>query len=374
MQQDRGLFISFACVLLGVGVLMVHSASITSWPTEFEQVYLSRHLLFLTIAVCLAVFCAFLPANFWFRAAPLLFTFTIGLLVLVLIPGVGTRVNGAQRWLRFGSFSVQPSEIAKVTLPLLTARLLYVHRERLRHWIIGTLPMLIPVGLIVPLVILQPDLGTALFLCGGFGIAMFVGNWPIRNFVITGGLLIPACFVLVSMRPYQMERISGFVSTWSDINKAPYQMKQSLYSLGVGGLQGVGIGKGTQKLSFLPEANTDFVFAVVGEELGLLGTLGLIGIWLALLIVGLRLLRPLSRDSFEFIASFTLLMQLIFQAAINVAVVTAMVPPKGISHPLVSYGGSNLVVSLISLGIVFSLTRDSSINDELAKVHSRDEF
>jgi cell division protein FtsW len=335
---------------------------------------LSRHLLFLVIAVGLAVICAFLPENFWFRAAPLLFTFTIGLLVLVLIPGVGTRVNGAQRWLRFGSFSVQPSEIVKVTLPLLTARLLYVHREKLRHWFIGTIPMLIPVGLIVPLVILQPDLGTAIFLCGGFGIAMFVGNWPIRNFVITGGLLIPACFFLVSMRPYQVERISGFVSSWSDINKAPYQMKQSMYSLGAGGLQGVGIGKGAQKLSFLPEANTDFVFAVVGEELGLLGTLGLIGVWLAFLVMGLRLLRPLNRNSFEFIASFTLLMQLVFQAAINVAVVTAMVPPKGISHPLVSYGGSNLVVSLISLGIVFSLTRDSSIKSELALADSQGEM
>lgn len=355
---------------------MVHSASITSWPTEFERVYLSRHLLFLTVAACVAVGCATIPAGVWFRAAPWLFSVTVTLLVVVLIPGLGTRVNGAQRWLRIGPISMQPSELAKITLPLLMARLLVAHREALRSWIRGVVPMLIPAAIVIPLVIMQPDLGTAIFLCGGCGLALFVGGWPIRNFVLAGTLLVPAAVLLVSMRPYQLKRITGFLASWTNIDAAPYQLRQSLYSLGAGGLQGVGIGKGIQKLSFLPEANTDFVFAVVGEELGLLGTLGLIGMWMALMFVGLRMLKPLKRDSFEFIASFTLLVQLVFQAAINVAVVTAMVPPKGISHPLISYGGSNLVVSLASLGLIFSLTRTSVENVDrtedgnLTAVHS----
>lgn len=131
-------------------------------------------------------------------------------------------------------------------------------------------------------------------------------------------------------------------------------------SLGAGGITGVGLGKGWQKLSFLPEANTDFVFAVIGEELGLVGTLGLAAVWIGLYVFGLRLLRHQPRDSFAYIAGFTLLTQLVLQAALNVAVVTAMVPPKGIPHPLLSYGGSNLVVSIVSLGIVLSLSRESA--------------
>lgn len=364
MDHNRGLFISFACVLLGVGVMMVHSASITSWPTEFEQVYLSRHLVFLLIGAAAAAICSVLPASFWYRAAPLLFTTTACLLVLVLIPGIGTQVNGARRWLRAASISLQPSEFAKITLPLLVARILEQNREELSRFVAGALPVLIPPAIVVPLVVVQPDLGTAIFLSGGCGIALFSGGWPLRNFVLIGGLLVPACLALVALRPYQLKRVTGFAAAWSDINQAPYQLKQSLYSLGAGGTNGVGLGKGTQKLSFLPEGNTDFVFAVIGEELGLMGTLGLTFIWLALLFTGLRMLRGLNRRGFEFIAAFTLLTQIAFQAALNVAVVTAMVPPKGISHPLISYGGSNLVASLISLGIVLSLTRRPHGNDE----------
>ncbi|MDB5386289.1 MAG: cell cycle protein, partial [Planctomycetaceae bacterium] len=149
--------------------------------------------------------------------------------------------------------------------------------------------------------------------------------------------------------------IIGFIDTWTDLSQAPYQIQQSLATLGAGGAWGVGLGRGWQKLSFLPEANTDFVFAVIGEELGLLGTLSVVALWGGLLFFGLRLLSRLQRGGFERIVGLTLLMQLVFQAALNIAVVTALVPPKGISHPLISCGGSNLVVSLMSLGIIVSL-------------------
>jgi cell division protein FtsW len=173
----------------------------------------------------------------------------------------------------------------------------------------------------------------------------------------------------VSLKPYQMQRISGFLAAWTDLSQAPYQLQQSLMSLGAGGVTGVGIGRGWQKLSFLPEANTDFVFAVVGEELGLIGTLGLIAVWIGLYIAGLRTLRHLPRTGFEYAAGFTLLTQLVLQAALNVAVVTAMVPPKGIPHPLLSYGGSNLVVSIVSLGIVLSLS--GGVRGPLSVVRSK---
>jgi len=158
-------------------------------------------------------------------------------------------------------------------------------------------------------------------------------------------------------KPYQLRRVTGFLSTWSDWNQAPYQLRQSLLTLGSGGVWGVGPGKGYQKLSFLPEANTDFVFAVVGEELGFVGAASVLLLWTGLYICGLRLLSRLPRTSFEFHAGFALLTQLIVQVILNVGVVTAMVPPKGIPHPLLSYGGSNLVMTLVTLGMVLGLTR-----------------
>lgn len=357
MDQERGLFLCLLSVLVGFGVLMVHSASITSWPTEFEQVYLSRHLMFLAVAVAAGTFSAALPARFWFVIAPWFFWGTIGLLVAVMVPGVGSRVNGAQRWLRHSGFSMQPSELAKIAVPLMIARLMTTRRDELPGLFSGTLPIIFPVLVAAPLVAIEPDLGTAVFLGAGATIALFAGGWPIRNFVLGAMAAVPAALGLVTIRPYQMRRITGFLAAWTDLNEAPYQLQQSLVSLGSGGPMGVGIGRGWQKLSFLPEANTDFVFAVVGEELGLLGTLGLATVWIGLYIAGLRLLRRLDVAGFERIAAFTLLTQIALQAALNVAVVTAMVPPKGIPHPLLSYGGSNLVVSVVSLSIVLSLSR-----------------
>lgn len=355
--DDRDVFLALACVLLGFGTLMVHSASVTSWPTDFEEVYLSRHVLFLGIAVVCGAACAAAPAGFWFRAAPWLFAGSAALLVAVLLPGVGTRTNGAQRWLRYHALCVQPSELVKISLPLLLCRTLCLKRHCLGHWRRGTLPLLWPGGVVVPLIVLQPDLGTAVFLAGSCGIALFLGGWPLRNFLIAGAVAVPLGAGVLALKPYQWERVRGFVATWSDFDQAPYQVKQSLVSLGAGGILGAGLGNGWQKLSFLPEANTDFVLAVVGEELGLIGTLGLVGLWLGLFVSGLRLLRRLPRDCFPFLAAATLLVELVLQAALNSAVVTSLVPPKGISLPLVSYGGSNLLVSVAMLGIIVGLSR-----------------
>ncbi len=365
MNDEQKLFLSLACVLLGVGLMMVHSASITSLATDVDRVYLTRHLVFLCFGLVVAGVCATLPARVWYHLAPWIFAVTVALLVAVLIPGVGVRVNGAQRWLRLGPLSAQPSELAKVALPLFMSRILVRRRERLRHWLWGTLPPLVPVVCVVPLVFVQPDLGTAVFLVCVAALTLYLGGWPVRNFVALGVLGAPAVGAVFALRPYQLKRITGFLAAWKDFHLAPYQIKQSLLTLGAGGLNGVGLGRGWQKLSFLPEANTDFVFAVIGEELGLVGTVGLIVLWLALYLVGLRLLRRLAPESFAYVAGATLLSQLVLQAALNVAVVTALVPPKGIPHPLISYGGSSLVTSLATIGLVVGLSRARPGRDDV---------
>ena len=359
VELSRHLFVSFAALLLGFGLLMVHSASVTSWPTEFEQVYLSRHLMFLGIGLLSARFAATRRPEFWQRFAPWLFVISIVLLVLVLIPGIGVRVKGAQRWIRVPGMSAQPSELAKIAVPLMMCWLVDRNRSRLNEWIAGIVPFLLTILVSVPLVLIEPDLGTSLFLLLGAALVLFIGGWPLRNFLLGLVACLPIAFGALVMKPYQQRRITGFLESWANFEDAPYQLKQSLVTLGTGGLHGVGLGRGWQKLSFLPEANTDFVFAVIGEELGLIGTISLVALWCGLYLAGLRMLGQLDRQRFAFLASFTLLTQLTAQALLNVAVVTAMVPPKGISHPLISAGGSNLVASLLAIGIVISLSREA---------------
>ncbi len=365
MDFQRHLFVSLTLLLVGFGLLMVHSASVTSWPTQFERVYLSRHLMFLTIGLMAAAVAGTRPPQFWKQIAPWLFALTVLALVLVLVPGIGSRVKGAQRWIRMAGISAQPSELAKIALPLMLCWILDRNRARLSHPFFGTVPFALPILVSVPLVLIEPDLGTALFLIGGATLVLLAGGWPLRNFLLGAMAAVPACLSILVMKPYQRQRIVGFFETWADFDAAPYQLQQSLVSMGSGGLLGVGLGRGWQKLSFLPEANTDFVFAVIGEELGLLGTFSLLALWCGLYLTGLRMLNRLDPRSFSFVAGFVLLTQVVGQALLNVAVVTAMVPPKGISHPLISAGGSNLVVTLLALGIVVSLSRDAStaVND-----------
>lgn len=362
MTVLRNTFVSLTLVLLGVGLLMVYSASITARPSEFDEFYLTRHLLFLAVAILAGVTAGLLPARFWQRLAPWFFAGTVLLLIAVLVPGIGHRVNGAQRWLRFGSMSLQPSELAKISLPLFICWIRSTGGESslVSGWPWSrALAAILAAGLVMGLVAPEPDLGTAAFLGGVALLAFWLCGWPLRYFFLSGGVAAPAAVALVALKPYQLARIQGFLAAWRDLDQAPYQVRQSLTTLGVGGVRGVGLGSGQQKLSFLPEANTDFVFAVLGEELGLVGTLGLIGLWVALYLTGLRLLSRHATTSFEYCAGFTLLTQLVLQAALNVAVVTAMAPPKGIAHPLISYGGSSLLASLMAIGIVVSLSRRS---------------
>ncbi len=357
MQSSRHAFVLTTFMLVSIGVIMVLSASLTSQPTDQDQIYFTRHVTFLAIASVVALIAARLPVSAWRRLAPWLFGGTLVLLVLVLIPGIGVEVNGARRWLRWGTVSLQPSEIAKVTLPLFLCAII----DRRRRSVDGdrdrVMPPLIPIAVAGFLVLQEPDLGTAVFLCCGAFLCLFLSGQRLWHFLLAGGLVAPAAAGFVALRPYQIQRLQGFLQTWSDFRLAPYQIRQSLATLGTGGMTGEGLGRGWQKLSFLPEANTDFVFAVVGEELGLVGTLGILILWIALYGFGVQMLSRLPQHSFEYVLSLTLLTQLVMQAATNVAIVSALLPPKGIPHPLLSYGGSSLLMSLASVGIILSLSR-----------------
>jgi cell division protein FtsW len=358
MLTARDAFLTCVLLLFSTGLLLVFSASITSEPSMAEQKYLLRHLTFLAISLVCGTTAALLPMTFWKRIAPVLFAATMLLLVVVLIPGIGTQVNGARRWLRAGPVSLQPSELAKLSLPLFLCWIIDRRRDA-EGRIVAVVPPFIPIAVMVFLVLQEPDLGTSIFLCMTAAICLFVAGWPIWQFVLAGGCVAPLAAGVVALRPYQWQRIEGFVTTWTNPAEAPYQVRQSLTTLGAGGWNGMGLGRGSQKLSFLPEPNTDFVYAVVGEELGLVGTLGVGLLWLMVLTAGLRMLQRLPQTSFAFAAGATLLIQLVLQAVINACVVTALLPATGIPHPLLSYGGSSLLVSLVSVGIVLSCVSSS---------------
>jgi len=351
------MLVSLICALLCVGLLMVYSASMTARPSDAEEFYLSKQGLYLVFGLGLGGCAALMPAAFWRRAAPWMFGFGVCLLVLVLIPGIGTQVKGSRRWLRLAGGSLQPSEFMKIAVTLLLAAGMERYWHRRREFVQGTVVLLAPIAVAVLLVAIEPDLGAAVFLSATALLSLFVRGWPLGRLIAAGAVAIPLASVWLALKPYQLRRLQGFLATWTDFEQAPYQVQQSLTTLGVGGLSGSGLGEGTQKLSFLPEANTDFVFSVVGEELGLVGTLGISLLWLSVLWVGASVIRPLRRDSFEYTVGFVLLCQLVAQAATNVAVTTAMLPPKGIAHPLISYGGSSLCASLLSMGILLSVSR-----------------
>ncbi|MCA9084402.1 MAG: FtsW/RodA/SpoVE family cell cycle protein [Planctomycetaceae bacterium] len=353
----RHLFTGLICVLIGVGIQMVHSSSLTSMPGQRETVFLSKHLTYLMFAVCCGFAASRVSAELLKTNAWRFFWILVVLLVAVLIPGIGTRINGAQRWLRIGSLSLQPSELGRLVLPLVAARIV-TELKFGQGFRLKSVPWtLLPLALTLPLVAKEPDLGATVFLAAGFLIALFIGGWPLRYFVGSAMLIAPAALSLLALKSYQMKRITGFMEAWQDISRAPWQIRQSLLSLGAGGLEGAGIGGGWQKLSYLPEANTDFVFAVIGEELGLAGTLAVVVIWMGVFLTGRAALRNLRRDSFEWIYGSTLVIQMVLQALANVAVVTAMVPPKGVPHPFISYGGTNLLVNITAVGLITGLSR-----------------
>ena len=353
------LLVCLVGVLICVGVQMVQSASLTSRPSEQDSVFLGRHLAYLALSMVCAWVASNISAEWLQRYAVRMYAVLLFLLVILLVPGIGSRVNGAQRWLRFSGFSLQPSELGRIVMPILAASMLIKLRNTSGFGLKTVPRVLFPILIVAPVVAIEPDLGATVFLLIGYSLTLFLGGWPLRYFVTCACCAIPAAASLLILRPYQVERISGFMDAWENLSQAPWQIRQSLMSIGSGGLKGTGIGSGWQKLSYLPEANTDFVFAVIGEELGLLGTLALCFVWISVFLTGCASLRHLPRTSFEWILGTTLLVQLLFQAMANIAVVTALVPPKGVPHPFISYGGTNLLVSLIAVGLIVGMSRTS---------------
>ena len=358
LRIDPVMMLISMALLFG-GFVILASASITiSDNTAGEPFfYVERQLVAAIIGGAAAFACLFVPMRVWQRLSPLMLLTGIALLCLVLVPGVGHEVNGSTRWVRFGVINLQVSEPARLCLFIYLAGYVVRQQKALREQFVGFLRPMLVLTFSCALLLAQPDFGAAIVLLATALIILFVGGARIRDFLLFFSTTLIAMTALAMTSSYRMKRLTGFLDPWSDPFDSGFQLTQSLIAIGRGEWFGVGLGGSVQKLFYLPEAHTDFVFAVFAEEFGLLGSLILIGLFIALLwrIFRLALRASSAEKYFEAYLAIGLGTWLGLQAFTNVAVNMGLLPTKGLTLPLVSYGRSSLIVTMVSIGLLMRI-------------------
>jgi cell division protein FtsW len=346
-----------ALALVGVGIVMVYSTSAIMAGERFQDPYyfLKKQALFAGIGFILMIFALFFPYATLKRMAYPIFIVSVVLLVAVLIPGIGYRAGGAMRWLKIQSVSFQPSEFAKLGLVIFLAYFLTKKDEKIRSFSFGFLPTVLLSGLVVALVAKEPDLGAALFLSAMVFLLLFVSG--ARVIYMAGALLltIPVVYYLIMNVGYRYKRLMSFIRPWDDPTGASFQIIQSFLSFGSGGLFGLGLGEGRQKLFFLPAPHTDFIFSVIGEELGLAGAMVVVLLFFVFTVRGIQIGLSLD-DRFGTYLALGITLMISLQAVINMAVVLGLLPTKGLTLPFISYGGTSLITNLVGVGILLHLS------------------
>lgn len=345
-------------ILAAFGLVMVYSASAVYAMDRFgtDTHFAYRQLIYL-VAGLFALYLAQRPDYAWFRKAarPMLVVALI-LLVLVLLPGLGSRVGGAQRWFRLGPLSLQPAELVKIALVLYLATLLADRERRVTNLWVGFVAPLLVVGLVTGLTLLQPDLGTAMLLGMSALFLMFVAGTRLTYILLAAMMAAPMVWFAVVGTSWRLKRLMAFFDPETHRDGVGYQVWEALLTMGSGGAWGVGLGEGQQKLFYLPEAHTDFILPVVGQELGFVGILAVLSLVSMILWRGSRV-AVRAEDRFGTYLAFGFTGMLTLQACLNMAVVVGVVPTKGITLPFVSYGGSSLVTSFLMVGVVLSVAR-----------------
>lgn len=355
----RGIdLVLLACTLalLALGLVMIASASAVFGKANYHSMFyfLERQLVFAAVGLG-AMWLGWRIDYRSYRSLvyPALIA-TLLLLVALLVPGLGTHVDGATRWFRLGGISFQPSELAKLALVLYLAHSLARKQEHIRSFSIGFLPHLLVAGLLAALVLKQPDLGSAAILLAVALLLLFVSGARISYLLIAVLTAAPVAYQQIVGTPWRLRRMIAFIDPWAFRDTTGYQVSESLISVGSGGVFGLGLGGGKQKLLFLPAAHTDFIFAITGEELGLIGLLAVVLLFALLVLRGVRAALG-AADLFGTYLAFGLSATIGLQAVLHMTVVLGMVPTKGIGLPFYSYGGSALVVQLFAVGVLLNV-------------------
>ena len=354
MLRQSGFLICVVVALLSIGLVELYSA--TAISSDFRQAdslfFFKKQALWTLFSIVALLIASQVPLSLWSRMRVPLLIFTFVLLALVYIPGIGEERNGSRRWLDLGGWLFQPSEMAKLTLCIFFCSYVTEKPDRLKSFFSGFLPTF---GLLLTaclMIAFQRDIGTAIFIGTVMGVTLIVAGVRWTHVIPAMAVTVPT-FAIYCIT--QMTHVQSRISTWLYPEADPlgrgHQVTQSLIALGSGGLWGEGLGQGTQKLFFLPEVHADFLFPIIGEELGFAGTLGILGLYVLLGFAGWRISKR-AASPFGFLLSFALTTHILLQAAINIAVTTALVPAKGIPLPLLSYGGSSLLFTMIGIGIL----------------------
>jgi len=361
------LYTATLCTL-AVGAVMVYSASSAEslLGTGDPLTYLKRYVLVGLVGVAALLFLSRHGLSLVRRATPMLLGAGFVLTMAVSVPGLGVEVNGAQRWLAAGPLQFQPSELLKLALVLYAVHILASRPKSVRS--MGTLarPLLLVVGAACALLMTQPDMGTALVVCGSIGALLIAAGTPIRLIGTMFACVAGLALALAAIAPYRMARLTAFIDPFSDAGDTGFQAVQALTAIGSGGLFGVGLGESVQKIFYLPEAHTDMILAIIGEELGLAGIVGVAGLYGLIGYAGLRTAKA-ARDRYSKLLAAGLTSLILFQASLNLFAVLGLAPLTGVPLPFISYGSTNLIVLMTAMGLLLNVAATGGVSAKAAK-------
>lgn len=349
----------FGIIMISIfGVVMIYSASYVWAEYKFHDPlkFAKTQFLFLVVSYILIFFSLKIPYQKYLSYANLIFFICFILLILVLIPGIGTVRNGSRSWFGIGGFGIQPSEFTKLGMIIFTAKYLAYNEKVLKNIKSGVLPILGVLMLVFGLIMLQPDFGTGVIIVISIIVLLFVSGVNMGFFIKLGFIGLLGVVALIIAAPYRMKRIVSFLNPWSDPLGSGFQIIQSLYAIGPGGLLGLGFGNSIQKHFYLPEPQTDFIFAIISEEFGFLGILIVASLFLLIIYRGFHISIH-CENKFGKYLSFGITFQLAFQALLNLMVVVGLIPVTGVTLPFLSYGGSSLLITMISMGILLNISK-----------------
>ena len=345
--------------LLGIGLVMVTSASISIADRNLSSpfYYLQRQTLYVMLGLMAGWLVYQLRLVYWEKSGMALLGLSLFLLIMVLIPGIGKEVNGSTRWISLGVFNLQVSEAVKLFLIIYVAGYLVRHGETVRTSIWGFIKPMMMIGLAAFLLLEQPDFGATVVIIGTVLAMMYLGGVHFVQFLIFVGLFSSAAYVLIVTSPYRMERMTSFLNPWADPYNSGFQLTQSLIAIGTGGWFGTGLGGSVQKLFYLPEAHTDFLFAVLSEELGFLGVFTIIALYAVVFYRAIQIGLQAEKCGNRFAAyvAYGIGIWLAMQATINIGVNMGVLPTKGLTLPMMSYGGSSVIICCMAIGLLLRI-------------------
>lgn len=355
--QTYDVHLLFAVLfLVGIGIVMVYSASsavaLKRYGSDFY--FLKKQALFSLLGIIALVLCSHMPFRIYRSLTYPLLLFALAALIVVLVSGLGITAGGSTRWLRIGPVSFQPAEAARLALIIYMAYSLSKKQESLRIMSIGFLPHLLMLMLFAVPLLLQPDFGSVVIFGVLVWIMMFVAGVPLRHLLGTLLAMLPLAYFLMIHATYRIKRLLSFLDPWQYPDGEGYQIIHSLMAFGTGGFWGTGIGKGYQKLFYLPEPHTDFIFAVIGEELGFWGVVFILGLFAIVIWRGIRIAYQ-CQDSFGMLMATGITTAIALQVSINIGVALGMLPTKGLTLPFLSYGGTSLLLNMAAIGILMNI-------------------